>query len=100
MCWTGCAPVRSQMLASATSRSARLSGAARTLISSWCASARSISATTASLRPFSPSCRIGCKACARARRALRSAGESMGGTSLDGSVICGLQLRRAITRPS
>jgi hypothetical protein len=34
MCWIACAPVRSQMLASATSRSSRLSGAARTLISS------------------------------------------------------------------
>jgi hypothetical protein len=77
MCCTGAAPVRSQIACNASFRSFLVIAAARTLISSCAASARSISASTPSCRPASPIRTTGSSAWARAFSDLHAAGLSV-----------------------
>jgi len=71
---TACAPTFSQIAGSQALRASRSSVAARTLMSSWAFSERSISAITSSVRPLSPMMTTGLNLCASARNSLRRDG--------------------------
>lgn len=75
---TGCAPRRPQSSAIQAALASRSSLAAFTLMSSWAASARSVSATRESVSPLSPIITTGERAWARARSSLRRAGVRTG----------------------
>ena len=66
--------------------------ASRTLISSWARSARSISCSTAGVRPAAPSSTTGFRGCAWAASALRSALSSI----RVGMVLCIEELQSSI----
>lgn len=59
------------MVSIQAARASRSALAARTLMSSWAASERSISAITSSVRPLSPMITTGLNLCASARSSLR-----------------------------
>ena len=86
ICCTGCAWSRSQIVSIQTALASRSSVDARTLMSSWALSDRSISATTSSVRPLSPMMTTGESLCASARSSLRrfvGSGVIGGSISLD-----------------
>lgn len=82
MCCTGCAPVRVQIAIKVLSRSFLSMAAAWALISSCAASARAISAITASGVPLPPIVRTGSSRWARAFSCLRSMGDNPGMAAL------------------
>src|SRR5258705_3683145 len=98
-CCTGSAPVRSQIAENASARSCLSIVPARTLISSCGLRAESISAMTASVRPFAPMTTIGLRLCAWALSSFFSWG-------VIGGLICRAMaksskqwLRRHVTDP-
>jgi hypothetical protein len=76
MLCTACAASLSQIAVIQLPRASRSAAAARTLISSWAFSERSISAITSSVRPLSPMMTTGLSWCACARNSLRREGVS------------------------
>jgi len=78
MCWTGVASSSVQIRSSAASRAARSSLAMRTLINSCALRLTSISCSTEGVSPCWPTLTTGRSACARARKARRSAGVRVG----------------------
>jgi len=70
MLCTACAASFSQIAVIQSLRASRSAAAARTLISSWAFSERSISAITSSVRPLSPMMTTGLNLCASERSSL------------------------------